>query len=229
MPIGLIVNSIAVFLGGIIGALLGRKLPKNVIEELPAIFGLSAIAMAITLIVQLENLTPVILSLILGTIIGETFRLESRLTKLIGKLVGSVDQDHNDKTGGLITVIVLFCFSGTGIFGVLNEGFTGDSTILITKSVLDFFTAITFGATVGYLVALVAIPQLALNIVLFLSAGLIIPLLSSGMLLDFKACGGIITLAVGLKLIKVRQFRAINMLPAIILVMPISYLWILFV
>lgn len=226
MPIGLIINSIAVFLGGIIGALIGRRLPKNLIEELPAIFGLSAIAMAVTLIVQLENLTPVILAIILGTIIGETLKLESRLTRLIGKLVGSVEHEQNDKTSNLITVIVLFCFSGTGIFGVLNEGFTGDSSIMITKSVLDFFTAITFGATVGYLVALVAIPQFALNIVLFLAAGLIIPLLSNGMLLDFKACGGIITLAVGLKLIKVRQFRAINMLPAIVFVIPLSYLWI---
>lgn len=123
----------------------------------------------------------------------------------------------------LVTVIVLLCFSGTGIFGVLIEGFTGDSSIMITKSVLDFFTAINFGATTGYLVAFIAIPQFIINSILFFSAGLIIPILNEGILLDFKACGGIVTLAVGLKLAKIRNFRALNILPSIILVMQLSY------
>ncbi len=225
MPIGVIVNSIVVVLGGLIGAFMGSKLPKRVLDELPAIFGLSAIAMGITLIVKLENLTPVILAIILGTILGETLQLEYSLTKMIGRYVEKSEHEKSDKTEILITVIVLFCFSGTGIFGVLNEGFTGDSSIMITKSILDFFTAITFGASVGYLVALVAIPQFVINMVLFLCAGFIIPLLNDGMLADFKACGGIITMAVGLKLSNIRSFKVINMLPGIILAIPLSYLW----
>ncbi len=225
MPIGVIVNSIVVVLGGLIGAFVGSKLPKRVLDELPAIFGLSAIAMGITLIVKLENLTPVILAIILGTILGETLQLEYSLTKVIGRFVEKSEHEKSDKTDILITVIVLFCFSGTGIFGVLNEGFTGDSSIMITKSILDFFTAITFGASVGYLVALVAIPQFVINMVLFLCAGFIIPLLNDGMLADFKACGGIITMAVGLKLSNIRNFKVINMLPGIILAIPLSYLW----
>ncbi len=225
MPIGVIFNSTVVLIGGLIGAFMGGKLPKRVLDELPGIFGLSAIAMGITLIVKLENLTPVILAIILGTIFGETLQLEFRLTKLIGGLVERTEHEKSDKTDLLITVIVLFCFSGTGIFGVLNEGFTGDSSIMITKSILDFFTAITFGATVGYLVALVAIPQFIINIILFLCAGFIIPLLNDGILADFKACGGIVTLAVGLKLAKMKPFKVINILPAIALVIPLSYLW----
>ncbi len=228
MPIGVIVNSLAIVIGGLVGAFLGHKLPNRVLKELPTIFGLSAIAMGITLIVNLVNLTPVILAIILGAIIGETFQLEYRVTKVISKLFKGEDINNHDddsKTEILITVIVLFVFSGSGIFGVLNEGFSGDSSILITKSILDFFTAITFGTTLGYIVALVAIPQFIFNIILFMCAGFIIPLLSESMLLDFKACGGIVTMAVGLKLAKIRHFNVINMLPAIILVIPLSYWW----
>ncbi len=225
MPIGVIVNSTVVVLGGVIGAFMGSKLPKDVLDALPTIFGLSAIAMGITLIVQLVNLTPVILAIILGAILGETLQLEFRLTKLIGGLVEKAEHGHSEKTDILITVIILFCFSGTGIFGALNEGFTGDSTIMITKSILDFFTAITFGATIGYIVAVVAIPQFILNLILFFCAGIIIPLMSNETLLDFKACGGIITMAVGFKLAKMATFKAINILPAIALVIPLSYFW----
>ncbi len=154
----------------------GKKIPKSILDELPGIFGLSAMAMGIALVVKLENLTPVILSIILGAIIGEILHLDFRLTNLISKLVENAEHGHNKQTETLVTVIILFCFSGTGIFGVLNEGFTGDSSIMMTKSVLDFFTAIIFGATTGYLVALIAIPQFVINIVLFLSAGIIIPI-----------------------------------------------------
>ncbi len=149
MPIGTVIDSVVVLAGGIIGAVFGTKLPKNILDELPPIFGLSAIAMGITLIVKLQNLSPVILAIILGAIIGELMQLDFRLSKLISKLVKKSEHENNDKTDILVTVIILFCFSGTGIFGVLNEGFTGDSSIMITKSVLDFFTAIIFGATAG--------------------------------------------------------------------------------
>ena len=59
----------------------------------------------------------------------------------------------------LVTIIVLFCASGTGIYGALDSGMSGDHTILISKSILDFFTAMIFGGTLGMVIAVVAIPQ----------------------------------------------------------------------
>ncbi len=234
MPVGIIVNSFAVIVGGVIGAFLGHKLPERVLKELPIIFGLSSMSMGISLIPKLQNLTPVILAIILGAIVGETFKLEYRLTKVVKKLFEKDHKPHdyseNNKEEMFITVIVLFVFSSTGIFGVLIEGFTGDSSIMITKSILDFFTAVTFGTTIGYLVAAVAIPQFILNIILFLCAGFIAPVLNDATLLaDFRACGGIITMAVGLKLAKIRHFNIINILPALVLVIPLSYIWTRFI
>ncbi len=228
MPVGVIVNSTVIVLGGLIGTFLGHKLPKRVLVELPSIFGLASIAMGITFIIELANLTVVVLAIILGAIVGETLQLEMKLTKWLRSFVKANEGEGDNRIDILITAIALFVFSGTGIFGVLNEGFTGDSSIMITKSILDFFTAITFGATAGYLVSLIAIPQFILNFGLFFSAGYILPLINSTMLQDFRACGGIVTLAVGLKLTKIKAFKIINILPAIIIVLPLSYLWGLF-
>lgn len=225
MPIGVLINSSVVVLGGIIGAALGKKLRKNLIEQLPSVFGLSAIAISITLITQLENLTPVILALILGTIIGELLQLEKNLKNCVNKLVMKTGKPEEDKTETIITVFVLFCFSGTGIFGALNEGFTGNSNVLIAKSVMDFFTAIIFGASTGYLVSLIAIPQSIVGLMLYYSAGFVVPMINTSMLNDFKACGGIITLAAGLKVAKIKNMNVINMLFALFIVMILTYIW----
>lgn len=225
MPVGVLVNSFVVLLGGICGAGLGKKLPSNIKEQLPSVFGLSAIAISITLIPKLNSLTPVILALIVGTIMGELLNLEQNLKRGVERLVHKTGGADSQKVEVLIIVIVLFCFSGTGIFGALNEGFTGDSTILIAKSVMDFFTALIFGATAGYLVALIAIPQCMIMLSLFFSAELVVPLLTATMLGDFKACGGVITLAAGLKVANIKHMRVINMLPALLLVLLFSYGW----
>lgn len=100
----------------------------------------------------------------------------------------------------LISMIILFCFSGTGVFGAMNSAMTGDHSILYAKAVMDFFTAIIFGTTAGYLVGFIAVPQFAVGILLFGGASYILPLVTDTMLANFKACGGIITLAVGLKI-----------------------------
>lgn len=225
MPIGVFVGSSAVLIGGITGTLIGKKMPERILEQLLSFFGLSAIAIGITLIIKMENLTPVILAFIVGSIIGELIGIEQNLKKGIEKTVLKTRGSDTKKTEILITAIVLFCFGSTGIFGALIEGFTGDSSILFAKSVMDFFTAIIFGATAGFLVALIAIPQCLIMLLFFLSAGLIVPLLSPSMLNDFKACGGIITLAAGLKVANIKHMHVINMLPSLFIVVILSYIW----
>lgn len=225
MPQGIIVNCIVVFLGGILGAFLKDRFPMKLKEALPNIFGLSAITMGMYLIVHLQSLSAVVLALILGTVVGEMCSLEDNLLvglqRLESKLPINLDEEQFDV---LISMIILFCFSGTGIFGAMNSAMTGDQSILYAKSVMDFFTALIFGTTAGYLVGFVAFPQLFVGLVLFCGASYILPLVNDVMLANFKACGGIITLAVGLKIANIKKTRVLNLLPALILVFPFSLL-----
>ena len=227
MPIGILVNVASVLMGGILGSAAGAYIPVRFNKALTSIFGLSAILIGISMIGQMDSLSAVILSLILGGLAGEAAQLErsvSRgITALARRFPGSGLSDEQREN--IISMIVLFCFSGTGWFGSMNAGITGDHSILFAKSIMDFFTAAIFGAASGYLVGLIAIPQCAVFLALFYMSKSLMPLMSAGMIGDFKAVGGIITLALGLKLSGIRHYDAINLLPAIILVFFISHLW----
>jgi hypothetical protein len=103
---------------------------------------------------------------------------------------------------------------------------TGDHSILIAKSILDLFTALIFACSLGIVVSSIAIPQFIIFFLLFLCAGAIYPMTTSTMINDFKACGGFLMLATGFRMIKVKMFPTADMIPAMILVMPISWLWV---
>lgn len=227
MPIGILVNVASVFLGGILGAVMGKYIPDRINKALTSIFGLSAMLIGISMIGQMNSLSAVILSLILGGLIGEVVKLESSVNRSITVLAGHLPGSSlsGEQRDNIISMIVLFCFSGTGWFGSMNAGITGDHSIMFAKSIMDFFTALIFGATSGYMVGLIAIPQCAVFLALFYMSKSLMPLMTTGMIGDFKAVGGVITLALGLKLSKIKHYDAINLLPAIILVFFVSYFW----
>lgn len=226
MPIGTIINCTAVFAGGLLGAVLHQRFPEPLKQYLPDAFGLCAILMGINLMSQVKNLPAVVLALVFGTAIGELLHMEHSLVaglKFLGQKVPLVLD--SGKIDVLISVIILFCFSGTGIFGTMNEALSGDHTLLLAKSILDFFTAIIFGTVIGYAIAFIAIPQFIIGLLLFVCAAYLLPHVTVNMISDFKACGGIITLAAGLKIAKIKNFRIFNMLLSLVLVLPISLIW----
>lgn len=215
-------------IGGLIGCLIGSRLPDKWKKLLNNILGLSAITMGIVLILRVSTLSAVILSLILGGLIGELLGLEKRINNLVvgitEKLMGGkADEAYLMQ---IATVMVLFCFSGTGWYGALYEGMTGDGSILITKAILDGVTACIFAALLGKLVPLLSIPQLIIMLALFFLSGLVSPLISKSMIADFSALGGIITLAAGLRMTKIKtDISILNLLPALPLSFLISALW----
>ncbi|MDT3425585.1 putative membrane protein YqgA involved in biofilm formation [Paenibacillus forsythiae] len=238
MPVGPIVNALAVFLGGLIGAFLGEKIPERLRIALPLTFGAASMGMGVNLIVKLHMLPPVVLSLIIGSAIGELIKLEKGIEWCAQRVRGPVERlfsgggsslDSKSFMEKFVGIVVLFCASGTGIFGALNEGMTGDFTVLISKSFLDFFTAAIFATALGYLVMTVAIPQFVILLALFLSAGFILPVVTPEMIADFTACGGMIMLVTGFRISGIKSFPVANMLPALLLVMPVSQLWTHFV
>ena len=237
MPIGIITNVLAVIIGGIIGAILGNKMAADFKEKLNMIFGASAFTMGIYSIGMMENMPAVIFSVILGTCIGMWIHLGDKIQTGAGLMQKSVckflpntstlSQEEFDNT--LITIIVLFCASGTGIYGSIVSGMSGDHSILIAKSILDLPTALIFACMLGIVVSFVAIPQFIIFMILFLLAGVIYPLTTPVMVGDFKACGGVLLLATGFRMLKLKNFPVADMIPAMIIVMPVSWIWVEYV
>ena len=240
MPLGIIANVLAVFIGGIAGTVFGKKLSQKMKDTLNLIFGLSAMMMGITSIMPMKNMPPVILAVILGTAIGVLLKLEDRINKgavsmqkLISRFTkgpGKTDSASKEEyTASLVTIIILFCTSATGIYGSMVSGMSGEHTILFSKSILDFFTAMIFACSLGMVVSFIAVPQLLIFLAIFFLARVIFPLTNESMIADFKACGGMILLATSFRMIKVKMFPIADMIPAMIIVMPLSYLWSAFI
>lgn len=228
------VNSGALVLGGVVGALSGRRLPERVREALPLTCGMISVAIGVTLTNKVHALPAVALAMLVGAFIGELLRLERGLELALTWAQARVEksfpsEQDNPRVPGFVrkfvTILVLFCASGMGIFGSMHEGMTGEANVLLAKSVLDLFTAAIFAAELGFPVVLIALPQIAIQGLLFACAGLLLPLTTPTMLADFSACGGVIMLATGLRICGIKIFPIVNMLPALVLIMPASALW----
>nr|MCR5606092.1 DUF554 domain-containing protein [Treponema sp.] len=222
-------NVFSVVLGGIIGTFFSSRISKDFTGKLNIVFGICAMGMGISSIGLMQNMSAVILAVILGSIFGFLIKLGDKISSSaapLARLFPVPDGISKDEFQSLlITALVLFCSSGTGIYGSLDAGMTGDPSILISKSILDLFTAVIFACTLGLTTAAIAIPQAVIFFALFALAKLIVPHTNASMIGDFKACGGFLLVATGLRMSKIKEFPIADMLPAMALVMPISYLW----
>ena len=194
MPVGVLTNVCAVFIGTFIGGFIKKILPKHLIEELPKVFGICSVTIGIISILNVKTLPMVIMAIILGFVIGELCHLYDHVHDIFAFLLDKLP------------------------FHI--EGMSGDASVLISKSVLDFFTAVLFGAALGYAQSLICVPQLLILLACFFLAKAILPFVSATMIADFKACGGVITMITGLTVSKILDVRAMNLVPALILVMP---------
>lgn len=235
MPIGVIVNALSVVVGGVLGNGIGKKLSADFKIKLNMILSCCAFTMGISSICLMKNMPPVIFSVIVGTAIGLALHLGDwiqkgavQMNRLIMGLFSRTGDEKADKefTAAMITVIVLFCASGTGIYGSIVAGMEGDHSILLAKSILDLPTAMIFSCSMGIIVAFIAIPQCLIFLLLFFLAGVIFPLTTPEMINDFKACGGVLLIATGFRMAKLKDYPIADMIPSMILVMPMSWLWV---
>ncbi|PLP41213.1 hypothetical protein CWM98_24915, partial [Klebsiella variicola] len=186
MAIGIFVCSGSLLVGALAGASLNRFIPEHFKKTLPLIAGLISISMGIFFVNKLHNLPPIALAIIVGTIIGGLLNIEKWIERAgttlrtpierIFPAQASASVSAEDFMNQFIAVLILFCASGTGVFGAMREGMTGDASILIAKAFLDFFTATIFACTLGIAVAAISVPMLLIQLTLAACAAIIMPL-----------------------------------------------------
>lgn len=226
MAIGVFVDVASVVLGGLAGSCLGDKLSGKLKSQMNTIFGLCALCMGISAVVLMKNMPAVVFSVIFGTLIGLALHIQDHIEKVSGKVLSAVAKGADPENNALmLTAVVLFCASGTGIYGALDAGMTGNHSVLIAKSVLDFFTAAIFACKLGKVTSLIGVPQGIVLLTVFALAKVIVPMTTADRIADFKACGGFILVATGLRMMNLKPFPIADMVPAMVLVMPISYGW----
>jgi len=233
MMTGPLLNSAAIVGGTLVGVILSNHLPERLRAGLTPTFALCAVAIGIHMLGNVQFLAVIVMAFILGTAIGELCYLEKGITKAAASARSAMQkvfpmksritgEDFNMQYNSLI---VIFCASGLGVLGSITEGLNGNYQLLLVKSMMDFLTAMIFAVSLGPSIALIFIAQLLVQGSLFFLATLIHPYMDDIAFADFSAVGGIIMIAVGMRMAGIMNFAVINFLPALLLVVPFSYLW----
>lgn len=215
---GTLVNVGTVLLGSLVGLLLGKGLPDRVSRALMTALGLCTLYIGVSGCLAGQNTLVIILSMVLGTAIGEIGDLD----KWVNRLGAAVENrfGHGGRTSiaeGFVTASLVFCVGAMTIVGSLNSGLTGDHTMLYTKACLDLISSLIFASTLGVGVVLSAGFVLVLQGGIALLARLIAPLLATAVVTEMSAVGSLIIVALALNLLGVTKLKIMNFVPAIFL------------
>ncbi len=220
---GTIINIIAIITGGILGLLFGARLPERIRESVLAVLGLFTLVLGALMFLRTENSILVLGALLIGTILGEWWQIEEKLEKFGGYLKARFSrafkrQDHSRFVEGFLTASILFGVGPMMILGAIQDGLTGDYTLLATKAIMDGFAAIAFASTMGVGVIFSSIIILVFQGGLSLLAVFVQDLITPAMINEMSAAGGVILIGIALSnILKIRKIRSGNFLPALFL------------
>jgi uncharacterized membrane protein YqgA involved in biofilm formation len=215
---GTLLNALTVLVGGLLGTVLGDRLPARIRENVVRGVGLFTLAMGTKFAIDTSNLLYILGSILLGGVLGSLWGVDRRLNDL-----GAMLQRRFARRGGgttvaeaFVTASIVFCVGPLTFLGSIQNGLTGDASLLAIKSVLDGFTATALAATLGWGVLLTIPLILIYQGGLALGASAFAGLLSELQLREMSAVGGLLIIGVGLKLLSIRDVKVADFLPAIL-------------
>jgi uncharacterized protein len=214
---GTLINTATVVVGSTLGVLLRSRFPDRVRHMVMWGVGLISLVIGLQMSLSTRNILIVLGSLLTGGIIGELIRLHEGLNRL-GEMVQAKLTAEKDSafSKGFVTASLLFCVGPMTILGSIQDGLSGDYTLLATKSILDGFGSLALAASMGWGVLFAALTVLIYQGGLTLGAGLVRALLTEPMVAEMTATGGTLILAIGLNLFDLTPIRVANFLPALI-------------
>ena len=225
--LGSAVNAGAIVLATLIGIVLKKGIKESLSDLLMKALGLCTLYIGITGALKGQNTLVLILSMIVGCLIGEVLKLEERINSL-GKWLESklVKNTSNSTFGqGFVTATLMFCVGAMAIVGSLESGLNGNHEILYNKAILDFVLAVMFAATYGIGVAFSAISVFIYQGLITLFAVWLAPYLSDGTVAEMTCVGSVILIGLALNMVGIGKFKVMNYVPAIFL--PILFCLIL--
>ena len=222
---GTLVNVLAVVAGSLIGMFAGDKMPDRYKSIVLATLGLGTILIGLKLALLTQHLSLVLAALLLGAITGTALNLDGRLNRLAQWLGSFANQESPSFVTGFVSASLLFCVGPMTIVGSIQDGSIGDHTLLYTKSLLDFFAATALASSLGIGVLFSAITVLIMQGGLTLG-GRYIGALTEGVLIDeMSAVGGLMIVAIGLHLLDIRKLPLANLLPGLVIIVPLVLLF----
>lgn len=219
--IGTVVNSVAIILGSLFGIIIKQGIKDQYKKTVMDGVGLSVIIIGITGGIKSENIILVIISIVLGSIIGEAIGIEGKLDNLGEKLENLLGKEDSNISKGFVTASLVFCVGAMAIVGSLESGLMNNHNTLFAKSILDGISSIIFASTLGIGVAFSAISVLIYQGGITLLAIYLKDFLTPELILEMSAVGGILIMAIGINILEIKKIKVGNMLPSIFI--PLLY------
>lgn len=223
MVTGTIINIATVLVGGLIGMLFGSRLPERMRNTVLSVLGLFTMVMGVQMFLTTQNSLVVLAALLVGTMLGEWWQIEDGLERLGNRLKNRFaktfqGQDMSRFVEGFLTASILFCIGPMTILGSIQDGLTGDYSLLAVKATLDGFAALAFASTMGIGVLFSTIVILSFQGGLSLLAVQAQTIATPMMMNEMSAAGGIILVGIALSnILNIKEIRSGNLLPALFL------------
>jgi uncharacterized membrane protein YqgA involved in biofilm formation len=218
--IATVVNAIAVLVGSLVGILLHAKIKDSFKAIVYVGAGLVALIIGVKMSLESSKIVFLALSLIIGGILGEWWRIEDGILSLgeLLKRTFAKKASGKDFAYGFLTASVLFCVGAMALVGSFKAGTEGNYDLIFTKSVMDGFMAIVLTAALGIGVAFSALSVLLYQGILTLAAGWLKPLVSAVMLKELTGVGGTLVIMIGINMLGLVKLKTANFLPALLLI-----------
>jgi len=234
--LGTVANTAAVILGGALGLLLKNGIAKRFENILMQALGLSTLFIGVSgvlkymLVVEEGSIDTrgtmlLIFSLVIGCLIGEWLDIESKMEKIGVKLKAMAKVKNDNRfVDGFVTTSLIICVGAMAIVGAMQDGLTGDSSMLIAKSLLDFVLVVILTAAYGIGSAFSAIPIFIYQGSITLISALFGSVISDVLIAELSFVGSALVFCVGVNLVREKTFCVANMLPALLIPMVVE-LW----
>jgi uncharacterized protein len=226
---GTIVNSLAIAGGTGVGLFLKKGLKENIREITNQGLGLSVLFIGIsTTLSGLLNpeSKPIlfIISIVLGGILGELWKIETHLENLGDQLKSHLGEGHGRVSEAFVTATLIYCVGSMTILGSLQSGLENKHDILFAKSILDGICSVILASSLGMGVIFSALAVLIYQGALTLLASIIGPYATEEIIREMGIVGGILIFGIGMNLLELKRIRTGNFLPSL-LIPPV---WLIF-
>ena len=216
------INCATVILGSIIGLLVGKHLKESFKEIVFSCAGLVTLVMGVGMALESSNKLVMLLALLVGGAIGYLLKIEDGILSLGDKLGNLTHKDENVESTsrnfgkGFLAASVLFCSGAMSVVGSIQAGTTGEMQTILIKSVMDGCMAVVFASVYGVGVMFSSLFILVYQGFFTLAGGWLEPVLGTVGITELSAEGGILLLMIGFGLLKIKEFKTANFLPALV-------------
>ena len=221
---GAIINAVAILIGGALGLLFRKGFPERMRQTALQVMSLFTFVVGMSMALQGQQLIMVLISLVLGAIVGEWIDIEGRLDRFGLWLERRLHLTEKSPAKGFIYTSLLFCVGSMAIVGSIADGLTGDRSILVTKAMMDGIISIPFAATMGFGVLGSSIPILLYQGSLTLLASKLQSFFTPVMVRELTSVGGVIVIGIGINVMGLQRIRVGNLIPALLLITVFLYL-----